>query len=501
MAFDGLVTRAISYELNNNLKDGKINKIYEPNKNELFLEIYNKQKFLLNICIDASNCRINLTKHQKQNPKIAPNFCMLLRKYLISSKITSIETYNMDRIVIINIESYNELNDLVQYKLIIELMGKHSNVILINNKDIIIDSMRHISGSNAARNILPANIYTFPTSDKLNLLSTPLEVFVETITSRENKDLINTVSNFFEGINNSFMIYTLNELKIDNNEFTNSDLINLYNYIMNIINLKNLKFNEIALKNKTDFVISYNEELQEKNLNLYIDEYYFKKESIDTFINYRNTLLKLILSLLSKYNKKLLYIDEKLNECNKMDEYKLYGELITTNLYKINNNINLPEINLENYYNNNTMINIPLDSKYSPSYNAKMYFKKYNKLKNTLAIVTNQKNEIKSEIRYLESILYSIENASNINELDEIHSEIEENVLKYSSLNKKQKIKENKLEIDVIDIDSFKVYIGKNNKQNDIITFKLSDKNDIWFHVQGFTRKSCPFKNNWKRNK
>ena len=181
MAFDGLITKSIVSELNTYLTGGKINKVYQPNKNELILDIYNKKKFMLNICIDSSNCRINLSKHLKENPKIAPNFCMLLRKYLTSSKIISLETYNLDRILIINLENYNELNDLVKYKLIIELMGKHSNVILVNENNIIIDSMRHIASKQALRNTLPANPYVFPTSEKLNLLKISQNEFINII--------------------------------------------------------------------------------------------------------------------------------------------------------------------------------------------------------------------------------------------------------------------------------------------------------------------------------
>ena len=141
MAFDGLVTKSIVTELNSVLIGGKINKVFQPTKNELVIDIYSKEKFFLDICIDSSNCRINLTNHLKPNPKAAPNFCMLLRKYLNGSRITSIQTVNLDRIVIINLKGYNGLDNLVNYSLIIELMGKHSNVILTNENNIIIDSM------------------------------------------------------------------------------------------------------------------------------------------------------------------------------------------------------------------------------------------------------------------------------------------------------------------------------------------------------------------------
>ena len=188
--------------------------------------------------------------------------------------------------------------------------------------------------------------------------------------------------------------------------------------------------------------------------------------------------------MLSKYNKKLDSIHQKLEDCKNMNTYKLYGELITSNLYKINNNINCEELKLENYYDSNNILTIPLDKKYSPSYNAKLYFKKYNKLKNTQSIVSVQKENIEREISYLETIVFSISEATTIEELNEIHQEIEDNILGKKIKKTNSDIKNENLNITPLKINDFTVYIGKNNKQNDYITFKLSDKNDIWFHVQ-----------------
>ena len=496
MAFDGMCCKAIVSELNNLLICGKINKIYEPNKNEIILDIYNKKKYMLNICIDSSNCRINLTNHLKENPKQAPNFCMLLRKYLTSSTIVSIDTYNLDRIVILTLESYNELNDLVKFKLIIELMGKHSNIILVNEKNIIIDSLRHIASSQALRTTLPANPYFFPNSDKLNLLELSKDEFMTKINKENQKDLISICTKLFTGISKTFMIFTIKKLEIDNTNFINKDLEKLYEYIQNILSYKNISCEEFKLNNKKDFsIVSSSSSL---SVNSFIDEFYFNKESIETFISYRNNVLKLILSLLTKSNKKLINIKEKLEECKEMDAYKLYGELITSNLYKINNNINIDSIELENYYDNNNSIIIPLDKSISPSLNAKKFFKKYNKLKTTLEIVTKQQIQIQNEISYLESIVYALENSNNIEDIYQIHDEIEENLLGKTTNSKNNKIKNENLKLSSINIDGFTVYVGKNNKQNDYITFKISDKNDLWFHVQGFHGSHILLKTNSK---
>ena len=299
------------------------------------------------------------------------------------------------------------------------------------------------------------------------------------------KNLINKCCNLFTGISKAFMFYSLQKLEIDFNNYNKEDLIKLYKYINDIIFQKDLRCEKFDFNGKEDFSITTSN--TPSSINSFIDEYYFNKETNEIFINYKNTVLKLILSLLGKYNKKLAVIQEKLNECKDMEKYKIYGELITANLYNINNNINIDSITLKNYYDNNNLITIPLDKKISPSYNAKKFFKKYNKLKNTLNIVTKQKDQIKNEILYLETIIYSLENSSNIEEVDEIYEEIRENIIKSNNSNvEKNKRTKNTLDFTSLNIDGYKILIGKNNTQNDYITFKMSDKNDLWFHVQGF---------------
>ena len=174
MAFDGIVTQAITHELKNDLIGGKIDKIHQPDKNTILLGIYsNSIHYALNICIDAHNCRINLTTNSKENPLVAPNFCMLLRKHLISGKISTIEMYGLERLVKINIETINEFNEIEIKSLIIELMGKHSNILLLDEKNKIIDTLKHFSKENGSyRNIMPKFDYEFPISDKKDIRKT-----------------------------------------------------------------------------------------------------------------------------------------------------------------------------------------------------------------------------------------------------------------------------------------------------------------------------------------
>jgi predicted ribosome quality control (RQC) complex YloA/Tae2 family protein len=511
MAFDGLITKQIVFELKNTLIGGKIDKIFEPNKNEIILGVYcNGKNYALNCSISSNNYRINLTTNGKPNPINAPNFCMLLRKHLMGARITDIYSNSLERIVFINFEKYTEFDDIVTKRLVIELMGKHSNIILLNNENIIIDSMRHLSSfSNSCRDILPSHEYVNPPDDKIDFCKTNYDEFVNYIkhgnldisgrprvrplqSNMQNDTLSTTIPNTYNGISKAFILNALSELKIDDNNYSIEDILKLYNYINDVINnLGTDNISIISINNK-DYTIKLQNSDNNLQANFFLDDFYKKKEDSEIFVTYKNNLLKLVLSALKKVTKKVNNINLKLKECEDMNTYRIYGELITANLYRINNNINVSSISLENYYDNNNLIEIPLDKSISPSYNAKKFFKKYNKLKNTLEIVSLQKEEATKELDYLESIIYELDEANSINELNEIDAEISENVLfknnKKNSNIKKKKVNKRKVhdEYEPIsyNIDGFTLYVGKNNKQNDYISTKLGKNEDLWFHTK-----------------
>lgn len=509
MAFDGIVTRQIVKELNTCLIDGKINKVFEPNKNEILLGIYaNHKNYALLINIDANNYRLHLTTTQKPNPLNAPNFCMLLRKHLIGMKIKSISNYDLERIITIELEGYNELNDLVTKKLVIELMGKHGNIILLNNANIIIDSIRHLDTfSNSNRDILPAHEYVLPETNKTSLISlNTFEEFYNIISSMNYENYIDAITNSFTGISKTLLYYLIEKLNLKDTDLSRSDLEKIYSYLKQILNSPYLICNEYNIFNKTDYIIDISDKEPLISVNFFIDDFYSLKEENETFKNYRNSILKVILAELKKYTKRLHNINQKLEECSTMDTYKLYGELITANLYKIDNNINVDKIQLENYYDNNNLISIPLDKTISPSYNAKKYFKKYNKLKNALQIVSVQKKDTAKEIDYIESVIYELENAKTISEVHAIYEEISENeifkdTLKFDKTKNNKKSKKNtKVEEDFSPItlllDGYTIYVGKNNKQNDYLTLKFAHNNDLWFHTKDIHGSHVIFKTN-----
>lgn len=503
MAFDGIVTKAITAELSE-LNGARVDKVFQPNKNEILLGLYlNKKNYALDICIDAQNCRINLTTNSKPNPQVAPNFCMLLRKNLIGLKLKNIITFDLERLVILEFEGFDELDDIISKKLVIELMGKHSNIILLDDTNIIIDSLRHIKEIDENyRDILPHTKYSLPTSNKCSFLELKdFGDFKNHLDISDIDSLSTKISNTFNGISKSFINSIINKFKIK--DLDNLSLEIIFNYIKNVIDnigTNNLSFEKIKKEEGIvkDYFLVPSASTTPFELNFFIDDFYFNKETSEAFRNYRNTLLKLILDTLKKYNKRLSKINEKLHECDDMEKYRVYGELITANLYRIPNK-NLEEIELENYYDNNNKILIKLDKRYSPAINAKRFFKKYSKLKNALEIVSEQKKDTLKELDYIESIVYELENSSTVDELTSIFEEISENDIfkektSQTTNTKKSKIKKSKLtknkEVSFnpikYTIDGYTVLVGRNNKENDYLTLKYANKNDLWFHTKDF---------------
>ena len=434
-----IITKKVSEELKN-LIGYKVDKVFEPNKNTIILGLYKAGKNIaLLSCISSDNYRIHTTSHNFKNPMNAPSFCMLLRKHLIGFKIKNIYTHNLERIVFIDFENNENPEKPIYKKLIIELMGKHSNIILTNNNDIIIDSIRHSSTEeNAQRDIYPTCRYIMPKSNHFDFSS----IYNEDIISSNNL---------------KFNIVYKDDIAKD--------------YILTLADSKEISSNKFIL-------------------NDFLDDFYYAKENLQAFKNLKNQLLNIVSSTLKKYKKRLDNINQKLLECDGMDKFKIYGELITANLYRISNK-NINEVTLENYYDNNNLITIPLNEKYSPSYNAKRFFKKYSKLKNALEVVTTQKQQTLDEINYIESVLFEIENCTDYKDIETlyvINEEINENTIFKIPNKTKSKKKTHKKTLSfnpiVYTVEDYKIYVGRNNKENDYLTTKFANKNDIWFHTK-----------------
>lgn len=495
MAFDGIVTKSIVAELKENIVEGKINKIYQPNKNEILFGLYaNHKNYMLLINIDSGNCRMHLTTLAKANPLQAPNFCMLLRKHVMGYRIKDIQNDGLERVVWITLEGYNELNDKEEKYLVVELMGKHSNVILLNHNKMIIDSVRHLElEEGSSREILPAHPYQMVKEEKQSFLEESKENFIKLVEEKSEKMAIEkAVSSSYIGINLSFLQYW--QKKMPQDLEIKEQISYFYDTIKNItdkIGTKELSVIEITNQNgKNDYIISHKEKENSLAINFAIDDFYAAKEEKELLFSYRTQVLKLVLQVLKKYRARLSNINQKLLECSNRERYRLYGELITSNLYQIKDE-KKEVITLPNYYEENKLVEIPLDKKFSVADNAKRYFKKYQKLKNALEIVEKQKKETEQELNYLESVVYSLEDAKTIAEVNAIYMEITETLglAKENKKERKGKIKKNtkkeeKQQVEEVKIEGYSVWIGKNNKQNDEITTKLARKQDIWFHTK-----------------
>ena len=500
MAFDGIVTKAVVSELNTCLINGKINKIFEPNKNEILLGIYSRGKnYCLDISIDSVNYRINLTTNSKPNPQNVLNFCMVLRKHLTGGTIKRIYSNGLERIVFIDIDVYNELNDLITKTLVVELMGKHSNIILLNSEHTVIDSLRHLNKfDNSNRDIFPGSKYLNIESAKKDFLAVKtFDEFYRDV-SIDSENLPSTLSKVYNGFGKKNVSYLLETLNIPTAVSTNN-LKKVYSYLKDLFaNMPdNVVLKEYSSVKKDYFAYkSTNDGLA---ANFYLDDFYTSKEQSEQFKQYRDTVLKLVLNHVGKIKERISTIDLKIADCTNAEKYRLYGELITSNLYRIPD-YPQSEVTLENYYDNNNLITIPLDEKFSPSKNAKNFFKKYRKLQNTIAIVEKQKELSEAELSYLESIVYELEEVSTIEDIDNIYSEICDNLIFGKNANtvnnhvynKQSKITNSKSSKqsnasnmpEKRNIDGYTVYIGKNNKQNDYLTCRLAQNSDIWFHTK-----------------
>ena len=500
MAFDGIVTKAVVSELNTCLINGKINKIFEPNKNEILLGVYSSGKnYCLNVSIDSVNYRINLTTNSKPNPQNVLNFCMVLRKHLTGGTIKRIYSNGLERIVFIDIDVYNELNDLITKTLVVELMGKHSNIILLNSEHTVIDSLRHLNKfDNSNRDIFPGSKYLNIESAKKDFLAVKtFDEFYKDV-SIDSENFPSTLSKVYNGFGKKNISYLLETLNIPTAVSTNN-LKEVYLYLKDLF--ANMPDN-VVLKEypsvKKDY-FAYKSTNDGLAVNFYLDDFYTSKEQSEQFKQYRDTVLKLVLNHVGKIKERISTIDLKIDDCANAEKYRLYGELITSNLYRIPD-YPQAEVTLENYYDNNNLITIPLDEKFSPSKNAKNFFKKYRKLQNTIAIVEKQKELSESELSYLESIVYELEEVSTIEDIDNIYSEICDNLIFGKNANtvnnhvynKQSKITNSKSSKqsnasnmpEKRDIDGYTVYIGKNNKQNDYLTCRLAQNSDIWFHTK-----------------
>lgn len=516
MPLDGVVARNIVYELNNKLIDGKIDKISQPEKDEIILTIRNNnQNYKLLISSSPSYPRVQLTEVNKQNPITAPLFCMVLRKHLSGGRIVKVEQQGLDRIIKIFIESYDELGSLSSKVIISEIMGRHSNTILINEaNNTIIDSMKHLTAEmNSYRMVLPGVSYKCPPpQDKLEPLNFDLQKFIERLNCASPGQKL---SKFISEAISGFSIVSSREicynagLDEDSSAFSIDEsskkklILSLEAFIESIINndfSPCIYYNQSNIYDFYSFRLNYLSSIVVQpvpEISQTIEQFYSSKDKAERVKQRSIDISKVVNTNISRCLKKLSMQEEKLLDCKHKDKWKLYGDLLMANLYNIKKGDRKADV-LNFFEESLSPIEIPLDFSKTPVENAQSFYKKYNKDKTAEIFTKEQKEENLEELQYFESLLVSLENCTKDNEIEEIRDElISLGVIKKGKKTaSKKKVQSEPMHY--ISTDGTHIYVGKNNIQNDYLTLKFADSMDIWLHTKTIPGSHVIIKTNGK---
>lgn len=496
MAFDGITVAAIVSELNAVLINGRIFKISQPEADELLLTIKNnKEQYRLLISADASLPLLYLTDKNKTAPLTAPSFCMLLRKHISNGRIVRIYQPSLERIIHFDIEHLNEMGDLCQKTLIVELMGKHSNIIFCEG-DKIIDSIKHVGFQlSSVREVLPGRTYFIPKADeKLNPLDCSSGDFSNMIYSKGvkiGKAIFTSLTGISPIVAENLLYLSEIDSDVPANALNDTEQIHLYHMFQQLMEeLHTQNFSPVIYyqcgipKDFSAIPLDIYRNLEQKSFSSIsglLEQFYAERNAATRMKQRSADLRQIVSSALSKNYKKYDLQQKQLKDTEKRETYKIYGELLTAYGYSAPSDTNT--FTCLNYYDN-TEITIPLEKDLSLMENAKKYFNKYSKLKRTYEALGEIILETEREISHLESIATALDLATDENDLKALKEElIQYNYIRRKSTDKKSKFSNKPMHYR-IDKDT-EVYIGKNNFQNEEVTFKIATGNDWWFHTKG----------------
>ncbi|MCD8502475.1 MAG: NFACT family protein [Bacillaceae bacterium] len=488
MAFDGTVLKAVISELSTKLVSGRITKIYQPYKTELMFTIRaHGGNHQLLISANPSFARIHLTKEKLENPTSPPMFCMLLRKHLEGAIIESIEQLELERIITFTFKGRNEIGDLTVKQLKVEIMGRHSNIILLDEREQILDSIKHLPPSvNSYRTILPGQMYKLPpTQNKLNPLTVDYATFLDKVDRENTMELPKQMVEQFSGL--SPQITKEITSRADNtdirsvgktfvevmDQFRNDDYRPQITKTMNkqyfsVIELTHLQGERIVYDSVSDMLF----------------DYFYGKAERDRVHQQANDLEQFMKNVYEKNKNKIKKLKNTLAQANDCDQYKKTGELLTAHLYQMKKGDHQVEV-IDFYDEEGKTVKIKLDPQKSPSANAQSYFKKYNKAKNSISIVTEQIEKTEQEIQYFELLLQQMESASP-KDIAEIREELIEGG--YIRNRQKKKLKKKKNEVPQLErytsTTGTEILVGKNNIQNEYLTNRLARRDETWLHTK-----------------
>lgn len=499
MAFDGITIANIVHELRENLLDGRINKIAQPETDELLLTIKTpKGQKRLSISASASLPLIYLTETNKPSPMTAPNFCMLLRKHINNGRITAITQPKLERIIRFEVEHLDELGDLCKKYLIIEIMGKHSNIIFCTEDNKIIDSIKHVSAQmSSVREVLPGREYFIPdTMEKSDPLDISFADFVSTLIAKPTP-LGKAIYTSFTGISpvvaEEICYIAGIDSEITPKELSEDVLIHLYKQFTlffdpvikgdfhPVIYYDGAEPKEFCALPLSHFPM-YEAKIFDSMSNV-LETYYASKNTLTRIRQKSVDLRKIVQTALERNRKKYDLQSKQLKDTLNRDKYRIYGELINT--YGYNLEPGAKQLDALNYYTNE-MVKIPLDPTKTPGENAQKYFDKYNKQKRTFEVLSSLIQETQEDITYLESVSNALDIALSEDDLTQIKEELIGAGYVRRKFTKK-KVKITSKPFHYISSDGYHMYVGKNNLQNDELTFQFAVGNDWWFHAKG-----CP---------
>ena len=501
MAFDGIVIANLVKDLNDKIVSGRISKIAQPEKDELLLTIKgNRENFRLLISANASLPLLYFTETNKPSPLTAPNFCMLLRKHIANGRIVSVSQPGLERIVRIEIEHLDEMGDLKRKFLIVELMGKHSNIIFCDDENKILDSIKHISAQvSSVREVLPGREYFIPhAGEKKDPLTITEEEFKELI-GKTPQNLSKALYTDLTGLSPTVSAELCHLASLDGDisakDFSDSELTHLYHaftWIMDDVRQGNFSPNIIYQKEKpvefasiplSMFSGGDYRSVSFPSISALLERYYAERNTVSRIHQKSTDLRKILTNSLERSYKKRDLQQKQIKDTEKREKFRIYGELLNTYGYGIQEGEK--SFRCLNYYDN-TEITIPLDPTLSAQENAVRYFDKYNKQKRTFEATSRQLEQTEAEIEHLESISTFLDIARKEEDLAQIKEELTEYgyIKRHFSGGKRQK-KAVSRPFHYLSSDGFHIYVGKNNYQNEELTFKLASGNDWWFHAKG----------------
>lgn len=500
MALDGAMLHLIKKEISEGVLGAKVDKIYQPSKETLILAMRGKnmnRKLL--ISASANSARIHFTEYAVENPAQPPMLCMLLRKKLCGAKLSAIEQAGLERVLLLKFEAHNELGDEIVLTLAVEIMGRHSNIILYDERGLVIDSVKRIDSElSSVRPVLPGMKYELPPAqDKINLLESDACTVAEHIKSCKGNKLDKALMSIIQGISpivaREIAYRASGHTDIVLNELTEAQFDKL------IYNLDKLKStlkekgepNLISINGKPiDFTFIYPRQYgasaissEYENYSSLLDNYYFKRDLNDRMKSKSHDLLKFLAISSARISKKLAIQQEELKKCADRDQYRINGDLINANLHLLQKGDILAEV--VNYFSEDcSTIKIKLDPMLSPSQNAQRYYKEYRKAQAAEQHLTNLIEQDKAELNYIDSVLDALSRVQTERELAEIRQELaEEGLIKRCGRNNSSKQPTKLPPLKFISDDGFTILVGRNNRQNDSLTLKNSRNYDVWLHT------------------